>query len=410
MTNGKNGSWKAVGLAVILCTIAVTAVSAATGLWVLTAIPIGFLFGFFLEKADLCGASAFSEVVLMKDWAKLRGIWVVIVVSMLGFALLSAMGLIRLNPKPLLWANMALGGLIFGVGMVLAGGCVSGSLFKTGQGNLNSMAALVGIPLGVCAVEYGPLKPIHTALKQHVVKSSEGGVVTLSSLSGIPYGYLAVGFAVLTLAVVLMERRRKQKAVTGNGTDRREPLFQRILTRPWRPWQAGVAIGILGCFAYLSSAASGRNYPLGVTHGVMHAELLVTDHPLQYVYAPKPSPGTEPESPRSEAPAKPYKKVSWWLVFEVTALVLGSNVSARLSGRARLFPKPPDETIVAFFGGILVGVGAGTAGGCVIGNIMSGYALMSVGTILFGVVTLLANWATTYLYLMGGGIGIGQRE
>jgi len=410
MTNGKSGSWKAVGLAILLGTIAVTAFSAATGLWVLTAIPIGFLFGFFLEKADLCGASAFSEVVLMKDWAKLRGIWVVIVVSMLGFALLSAMGLIRLNPKPLLWANMALGGLIFGVGMVLAGGCVSGSLFKTGQGNLNSMAALVGIPLGVCAVEYGPLKPFHTALQQYVVKSSEGGAVTLSSLSSLPYGSLAVGFAVLTLAVVLIERRKKQKPVTGNGTEHREPFFQRILTKPWRPWQAGIAIGILGCFAYLSSAASGRNYPLGVTHGVMHAELLVTDHPLQYVYAPKPSPGTEAGSPRSEAPAKPYKKVSWWLVLEVTALIVGSFTSARLSGRARLFPKPPDETVVAFFGGIMVGVGAGTAGGCVIGNIMSGYALMSVGNILFGVVVLLTNWATTYFYLVGGGIGAKESE
>jgi hypothetical protein len=402
-------SWKAVGLAILLGTVAVTAVSAATGLWVLTAIPIGFLFGFFLEKADLCGASAFSEVVLMKDWAKLKGIWVVIVVSMLGFALLSDLGLIKLNPKPLLWANMALGGLIFGVGMVLAGGCVSGSLFKTGQGNLNSMAALVGIPLGVCAVEYGPLKPIHTALLQRVVKSPEGGVVTLSSLSGLPYGALAVGFAVITLAVVLIERRRKHKAVTGNRADRREPVLQRILTRPWRPWQAGIAIGILGCFAYLSSAASGRNYPLGVTHGVMQTQLLVTDHPIEHTYAPQPAPGKEPVAATNPRPQGPYKKVSWWLVFEATALVLGANVSARFSGRARLLPKPPDETIVAFFGGILVGVGAGTAGGCVIGNIMSGYALMSVGNILFGVVVLLANWATTYFYLMGGGIGLGRK-
>jgi hypothetical protein len=405
MTNGESASWKAVGLAILLGTAAVTAVSAATGLWVLTAIPIGFLFGFFLEKADLCGASAFSEVLLMKDWAKLKGIWVVIVVSMLGFALLSGLGLVKLNPKPLLWANMALGGLIFGVGMVLAGGCVSGSLFKTGQGNLNSMAALVGIPLGVCAVEYGPLKPVHTALLQHVVKGSEGGVVTLSSMSGLPYGYLAVGFGLLTLAVVLVEQRGKQKAVTGKRTDRREPVVRRILTRPWRPWQAGIAIGILGCFAYLSSAASGRNYPLGVTHGVMQTQLLVTDHPIAYTYAPPPPPGKDPGATQNPGPQSPYKKVSWWLVFEVTALVLGSNVSARLSGRVRFFPKPPDETVVAFFGGILVGVGAGTAGGCVIGNIMSGYALMSVGNILFGVVVLLANWAATYFYLMGGGVG-----
>ena len=49
------------------------------GAVVLTAIPIGFLFGFFLQKGDLCGASAFSEVLLMKDWRKIYGLWVCIV-------------------------------------------------------------------------------------------------------------------------------------------------------------------------------------------------------------------------------------------------------------------------------------------------------------------------------------------
>ena len=39
--------------------------------------------------------------------------------------------------------------------------------------------------------------------------------------------------------------------------------------------------------------------------------------------------------------------------------------------------------------------------GCVIGNILSGWALMSVGMFLFGVVTIVANWATTALYLRG---------
>jgi uncharacterized membrane protein YccC len=73
-----------------------------------------------------------------------------------------------------------------------------------------------------------------------------------------------------------------------------------------------------------------------------------------------------------------------------------------MSGQAKLLPKPPDEVVVALIGGVLVGAGAAFATGCVVGNIMSGWALMSVGGILFGVVTLLANWATTYFYLMGG--------
>jgi hypothetical protein len=57
---------------------------------------------------------------------------------------------------------------------------------------------------------------------------------------------------------------------------------------------------------------------------------------------------------------------------------------------------------VAFFGGMLLGAGAGISGACIVGNVMSGFALMSVGSILFGVMVLLANWATTFFYHMGG--------
>ena len=73
-----------------------------------------------------------------------------------------------------------------------------------------------------------------------------------------------------------------------------------------------------------------------------------------------------------------------------------------MNGAVRLLPKPPDELLFALFGGFLTGVGAALGTGCVVGNIMSGWALMSVGMILFGLVTIAANWVTTYVYLMGG--------
>ena len=76
-------------------------------------------------------------------------------------------------------------------------------------------------------------------------------------------------------------------------------------------------------------------------------------------------------------------------------------MAARLSGQAKLLPKPPEQVVTAFAGGIIVGTGAAFATGCVVGNILSGWALMSVGMLLFGVVTLLANWAAAYVYLLG---------
>ena len=329
----------------------------------------------------------------------------IIVVSMIGFAGLSALGWIKLAPKPLIWANYIVGGIAFGVGIVLAGGCVSGCLFKTGQGNLNSMAGLIGIPLGVAAVLNGPLQGFNKYLEQFIINNSDGSAMTFSSVTGLPYWQLAglFGIAAVLVAGVL---KRMKPGHSSSITKDEIPLLQRVLTRSWKPWQAGIAIGILACFAYLLSAASGRNYPLGVTHGVLHAQLLVTDAPLKHVYASQASPAdTQKQAIAKPAkPENPAKKVSWWLILEVVFLVAGAFTSAKLSNKIKFLPRPPEQTVTAFFGGILLGAGAAIAGGCVVGNIMSGVALMSVGNVLFLVVVVLANWATTWFYLMGGGL------
>jgi len=400
-------SWKKPLLIIGIMIIGFTGLALVTGLWVFTAIPVGFLFGVFLEKADLCGASAFSEVLLMKDWTKIGGLWVVIAVSMVGFALISALGWVSLNPKPFHWANAIIGGILFGIGIVLAGGCVSGCLFKSGQGNINSMAGLIGIPLGVAAVKYGPLHGLVMYLKRFSVSDAGGGPVTLSSVTGLPYGVLAALIGALTLLAAwrirraYQNRQKRQTAVIKQDL----PLLQRLVLRHWKPWQAGIAIGLLAIFAYMSSASSGRNYPLGVTGGVLNAQVLLTDAPLKHLYAsPEVAPPVRaPVYAETEGPV-PAKKITWWLVLEIVALVAGAGFSARLSGQTQFMPRPPDQTVIAFFGGILLGTGAAIGLGCVVGNIMSGFALMSVGSVLFGITVVLANWATTYFYLMGGGI------
>jgi uncharacterized membrane protein YedE/YeeE len=379
---------------VILVLAAITTVAWRSGRLVLTALPVGVLFGFFLQKGDLCGSSAFSEVVLTRDTRKLWGLWVAIVVSMLGIAVGDLLGLVQLNPKPLIWASALVGGAVFGVGMVLAGGCVSGCLYKGATGNLNSLVALLAMPLGIGLVEYGPLNGWFVRLRQIKVAAPGGGPITLSSLSGLPFWALALLFGLATAGIALARRRAAPEI-----GEKRPTRLSGVLSRPWRPWQAGVAIGLLALPAYVSSAASGRNYPLGTTHGVLQASLLLTDAPVQHVVGPPATPANGQLS--STNPAPPRKRVVWWLVLLVGGLMAGAHLAGRLSGEARLLPKPPEQVLVAMIGGFLVGAGAALGTGCVIGNILSGWALMSVGMFLFGAVVLLANWATTVLYLRG---------
>ena len=392
-----NKNWKVI-LSISAAMIAIiTVIAVVERVWVLTAVPIGFLFGFFLQKGDLCGASAFSEVLVMKDRRKLFGLWILIVTAMLAFALLQTLGWVRLSPKPFLYVNYIVGGALFGTGMVLAGGCISGCLYKAATGNMNSIAGLLTIPAGVMAVEFGPLNQLHMAMNRYVLRSADGGPVTLSTLSGLPFGILALLFAALTLAVILVRRGRHPAA---NRQPTLESWMQRKLTRPWKPWAAGLAIGLLMAPAYLSSVATGRNYPLGVTHGVMQAELLVVERNIQHVWKTNPPQASQPAVAAPTTPSR--RPVSWWLVLVSLALPLGSWVSARMNAAVRLMPKPPDEMLTALAGGFVTGAGAAFATGCVVGNIMSGWALMSAGMILFGVVTIMANWITSYFYLLGG--------
>lgn len=107
-------NWQAYMAASLIGLTGITIVAVVTKMWVLTAIPVGILFGFFLQKGDLCGSSAFSETTMMRDPRKMIGLWILIVVAMLGFAGLHLLGWVKLNPKPLIYLSYIIGGVMQG--------------------------------------------------------------------------------------------------------------------------------------------------------------------------------------------------------------------------------------------------------------------------------------------------------
>jgi len=390
----RNPTKKVAAIAVALLLVALGCIAWWTRLWVLTALPIGFLFGFFLQKGDLCGASAFSEVLLMRDVRKLWGLWVAIVTGAVVFAALDLLGWVQLNPKPFLWASYLVGGILFGFGMVLCGGCISGTLYKAGAGHLNSIVALAGLPLGIAVAEYGALAPFNHWLRQFKFPASQAPALTIPSLLGWPFWLVAVVLAVVTFAIHYRWFRKPPA---------KRAFWDWLGARNWRPWQAGLPIGLLGGPAYLSSAASGRNYPLGVTHGVLGIAVLAADQPVELVYQPPSPTGVKPhEANGPKAGAElPRKRVNLWLVLLVSSLVPGAWFSAWLADSARLIHKPAEQVLVSLAGSLLTGAGASIATGCVIGNILSGVALLSVGMVFFAAVVIAANWLATRWYLMG---------
>ena len=109
--------------------IGIVIITLITSQWVILSLGVGFLFGFALQKGDLCGVSAMSEVIIMRDKKKLFGFWIAILTSMVLFAIFENIGVIQLAPKKLIWLSALVGGIIFGTGTVLGGGCISGCMY-----------------------------------------------------------------------------------------------------------------------------------------------------------------------------------------------------------------------------------------------------------------------------------------
>lgn len=334
----------------------------------ISAIIIGFLFGFVMQRSGFCGSAMISSVFLYKDYRGVRGTLLAIFVSMLGFAALAHLEWVIPNPNPMRLLSAIVGGTVFGVGMVLAGGCVTGTLYKAGEGRLTSMLALVGIGIGSNLVGYGLLAPARKA-----VDAAARGVSVPAGIHdavglGFPMTAALVGAAGLLVVGVLMYLRRS-RANEGSGFS-----LKTLVSGAWPVATGGILVGVIGWLAYLSSTPTGRNYPLGGVYGVMS----VLSHAV----------GGD-------------KTGSEWLMLNVAGIILGSALSARMRGKWTLRSADASTLLIALFGGILVGAGALMGRGCFTGNMISGIGLLSLHSILFGIFTVLANWATTVLYLRG---------
>jgi uncharacterized protein len=104
----------------------------------------GFIYGMCLQYGRFCFASAFRDLFAVKVPRMVVGIMIATLLFAITSALVAATGWSTFHAAPVS-IHAAIAGLIFGVGMVLAGGCASGSLYKAGEGNGVSMLVILSI-------------------------------------------------------------------------------------------------------------------------------------------------------------------------------------------------------------------------------------------------------------------------
>ncbi len=106
----------------------------------------GFIYGMCLQYGRFCFSSAFRDLFAVGTPRMIVGIMIAMVLFGLtaSFATATGMGTFHGAPSGI---HSVIAGLVFGIGMVFSGGCASGSLYKTGEGN--GAAALVILSISV---------------------------------------------------------------------------------------------------------------------------------------------------------------------------------------------------------------------------------------------------------------------
>ncbi|MBI4989993.1 MAG: YeeE/YedE family protein [Rhodocyclales bacterium] len=107
-------------------------------------VVLGFCIGFVMHRSRLCFARAFREPFMTAEGDMTKALILALAIGLPIAAFLFEKKVIDpyIAIPPTFWIGSLLGGLIFGIGMVFAGGCASGSLWRMGEGHVKLWVAM----------------------------------------------------------------------------------------------------------------------------------------------------------------------------------------------------------------------------------------------------------------------------
>lgn len=322
--------------------------------WVLgLAFFLAAALGAVAQRTHFCVMGAISDAVLMQDWGRARMWALAVAVAALGFALLGVPAAQTLyGGTQLRWLSLLLGGLLFGVGMVLASGCGAKTLVRLGGGSLKALVVLLVMGL----TGFMTLRGLTAVWRDASVDRVQIALSTpqdLPSLLGLPALAVAAAFALLLLGFAL--RGRKDAAF----------------------WLGGLLTGLLAVGLW---AVTGRL-------------AFVAEHPETLEAAWVATSQNRPEGFSFVAPAAGWLE---WLMFfsdrsqqlnvgivSLLGVVAGAAVSSLARGEFRWEGfRQTEDLVLHLVGAALMGVGGVTALGCTFGQGVSGLSTLSLGSFI----------------------------
>jgi len=357
--------WRVAGPGLLLLGGGALYIASATGQKPAWLFLLGGALGLVLYHAAFGFASAWRAFVAEGRGEGLRAQMIMLGLATLLFLPLLDAGTVLDRPlvgavAPLL-PQVLVGAALFGVGMQLAGGCASGTLYTVGGGSTKMVFALiffmVGSLLGAAHLPWWLEVPWWPG-------AANPGAVSLLKAWGLAPALLAqLGlFAAIAGLTLVVERRFRPAKAPMTPTS--VPLARRLVSGPWPLVWGAVALALLNAVT-LVSAGHPWNISFGYTlWGGKLAQALGVDLSAYAFW-------TWPFPSRALA-GSVFADTTSVMNFGVLA---GAFLAAGLAGRFNpAWRLPWRQVVAAALGGLLMGYGARLAFGCNVGAYFSGIA------------------------------------
>jgi len=168
------------------------------------AVVIGFLLGFTLQRVGFTRATKIGRMFYLRDTDVPVAMFAAVATATLGLSGLALLGLVdtsRFYFLPTYLTPMAVGGLIFGGGVVIGGYCPGTSAAALVTGKIDALAYMVGLFAGTLL--FGDLFPVWGEF----YRSDYRGVFRLDQLFGVSLGVVVLAVTVLCVAGIYGVRR-----------------------------------------------------------------------------------------------------------------------------------------------------------------------------------------------------------
>jgi uncharacterized membrane protein YedE/YeeE len=151
----------------------------------------GIAFGVIIQRCRFCFVRGFRDPFMTGEGEVARGIAISLMISIVGFAALKWTGLRgeEVYVTQTFWFGSLVGGIVFGFGMLLAGGCGSGSVWRAGEGQVKLIIAVVCFGLS-------------NSLFKTLIESSKGFQALIGKGVFLPH-YLTYKWTLVILFLIL---------------------------------------------------------------------------------------------------------------------------------------------------------------------------------------------------------------